>query len=522
MSNITLTYNWSVPDVFEVGFTWKIKTPPPPPSVPTIITSGPQNAINRPTLLYPNGNEDILTREIEISWREPQPVSTDKLEIWYEIYFTENYDYFNEPDWKMIASVPAGLSKFLWKVGNSIKSKNVRVGVRAVNSRGERSDLSISAASFSIRRSLPITPSVLSPVSNQRYGSSIKFVFDDSGIINSFAQRSKYFIYFNSVKAGVPFSTVVQNVPVGTGPIIWDTSLLPPSDDYVITIYLTDDDGNKSDEVNIRNVSIIQEGFFLIDTKAPSGYIQINNADQFTKDRNVSVRLYAFDETTGVHSMQFLESAAEDIEGPPASYSNVKFWELTEEDGEKLLKVKFQDYGANRTSEETKSFRVLFDLEKDSVADIVLQKGTNPVVWLAKNGEQPSIYKFNPNNSFITNVNEQINVLAALGGVLYVAVQTTDSTALIYRWTGFVLEEAISLSDIDSEVISMYSFRNKLFFGCRNGSVYAYDENSSVLVKTFSSPIQRIYSDNSLLYIILRNSKSVTVYDGANFTEVLV
>lgn len=521
MSNIVVSYNWSVPSEFNLSFDWRILTPPPPPTIPTLLTSGPQNAINRPTLVFPNGGEEILTREIEISWKESYPSSSDNLEVWYEVFFTENYDFMTEPDWKMIASIPAGIGRYLWKVGNSIKSKNVRVGIRAVNSRGERSDMSVSSSSFSIRKSSPVTPSVLSPVPNSRYGTSIKFVFDDSYIFNSFSQRAKYYIYFSSVKASVPFTPVAQKIPVGNGPLVWDTTLIPPSDDYVITIYLADDDGNKSEEVNIRNISIIQEGFFLIDTKPPTGYIQINNSDQFTKDENVSVRLYSYDEVTGVHSMQFIESATEDVIGPPESFSNVKYWKLTEDDGIKTLKVKFQDYGANRTSQDTRSFRVLFDLNNDDVADIVVQKSVD-VVWLAKNGSQPSIYKLSPVNSFVTYVNEPINCIAFYGNVLYISVQTSDSTALVYRWTGFILEEVFSVSDIDSEVTNMYQYNNKLFFGCKNGNLYTYDETSIAFVKSFGYQFMKIYSDNSLLYIVLRNSKKIYIYDGDKFTEVQV
>lgn len=522
MSTITVTYDWSVPDSFTLNFEWKVVTPPPPPVVPTIITAGPRNSLNRPTLIYPNGGESILTREIEISWKEPVPASNDKLQVWYEIYFSENYDYFTEPDWKMIATVPVGFSKYLWKVGNSIKSKNVRVAVRSVNSRGERSDYSISAASFSIRRSLPVTPAVLSPIPSQRYGTSVQFIFDDTAVLKSFAQRAKYYIYFSSAKANIPFTPIAQKIAVGTGPLVWDTSLLPPSDDYVATIYLADDDGNKSEEVAIRNLSIIQEGFFLIDTKPPSGYVQINDADQFTRDENITVRLYGYDETTGVHSMQFIESDQDDIEGPAESFANVKYWKLTEDDGIKTLKVKLQDYGANRSAQETRTFRVLFELNNEDIADIALQYGDPTSIWLAKNGDVPGIYRFNPHNAFITKVNEPINAIAIFEDILYVAVQTSDSTALVYRWTGFILEEMLSLSAVDSEVISLHAFRNKLFLGCKNGNLYSYDGSSATIVHVFGVPLQRLYSDNSLLYIVPRNSKKLFVYDGATFTEVAI
>lgn len=521
MSSISVSYSWSIPDEFNLFFDWRIVSPPAPSTVPTLLTSGPQNAINRPTLIYPNGGENILTREIEVSWKEPFPSSADNLEIWYEIYFTENYDYMTEPDWKMIASVPVGIGKYLWRIGNSIKSNRVRVGVRAVNSRGERSDLSVSAASFTILKSLPVTPAVLSPVPGQRYGTSIKFVFDDESVLNTFAQRAKYYIYFSSVKASVPFSPVAQKIPIGSGPLVWDTTFIPPSDDYVITVYLADDDGNKSEEVNIRNVSIIQEGFFLIDTKPPTGYVQINNADQFTRDENVSVRLYSYDEITGVHSMQFIESANTDIVGAPESFANVKFWKLSEDDGIKTLKIKLQDYGANRISQATKSFRILFDIDNEEVSDIAVQKNMN-IVWLAKNGKQPAIYRLNPINSFITYVNEPINCITFFGDTLYVSVRTTDSIALVYRWTGFVLEEAFSLSEVDSEITTMHQYENKLFLGCKNGNLYSYDESTLNVVRSFSFQFMRIYSDNSLLYIVPRNAKKLFVYDGKIFSEVQV
>jgi hypothetical protein len=143
-------------------------------------------------------------------------------------------------------------------------------------------------------------PLVLSPIPNARYSKNIKFIFDDSAITNAFSQRAKYNIYFSSAKAEIPFTPIIQNVPVGLGPLRWDILSLPASDDYVLTVYLTDDDGNKSQEVNIQNVAILHDNFFIIDTKPPTGYLQINNSDQYTKSLDVSVRLYAYDDSTGI------------------------------------------------------------------------------------------------------------------------------------------------------------------------------------------------------------------------------
>ena len=64
---------------------------------------------SQPTLIYPNGNEIISAKYIIIEWKESIPVSDGSVS-WYEIYYTDNYDYLEEPDWKMIAIVPSGIT----------------------------------------------------------------------------------------------------------------------------------------------------------------------------------------------------------------------------------------------------------------------------------------------------------------------------------------------------------------------------------------------------------------------------
>jgi hypothetical protein len=478
---------------------------------------------NRPTLVFPNGGEDILTRAIEVSWLEPRPLSLDNLAVWYELYYAEDYDSLDEPDWKQIASLPEGTTKFEWKVGNYIRSERVRVGVCSINTRGERSEMSVSADDVRIRREFPVTPAVLSPVPQARYGNSVEILFDDAAIKNTFGQRAKYYIFFSSQKADIPFTPVAQKVPVGSGPLIWDTSLLKPSDDYILTVYLADDDGNKSAEVNIRDLQIVNEGFFLIDTKPPSGFIRINNGDEFTRDPDVTVRLFVYDETTGAHSMIFKEG---DVGSTPESVVNLKFYQFIPDtdgnpvDGLKTLRVLFQDYGANRTSELHKSFRTVFERQNEDIADILLQKETG-TLWIAKNGSIPTIYKIDETSNFQVTVPEQINSLGILNQTLYISVNTDTDTALVYRYNGESLNATISLSEANSEIISIATYKSVMYMGSLSGILYSYDQVSVDSVHTFDSPIQYLYSDGSLLYIVLRNSSKMFVYDGNAFTEVI-
>lgn len=487
---------------------------------------------NRPTLLFPNGSENIIGRVIKIEWEEPSVLSNDLTQVWYEVFYSEFYDTFDEPDWKKIAVLPSGNNNYNWKIGNTIKSNKCKVAIRSVNVRGERSDYSVSADLFSVRRESPPAPAIVSPFPDSRHGSSVEIIFDDSAILNNFGQKARYYIYFQSNKANIPYTPIAQGIPPGTGPIIWDTSTLPPSDDYVITTYLADDDGNKSQETNIKNVSIFNEGFFLIDTKPPTGFVQINNADQFTREQDVTIKLFAFDETTGVHSMRVIErtdlingseiTTGEDLERPADSFAEIKYYTLEESDGIKVIKVLFQDFGANRTSEIQAPFRVGFERDNSKISDVIKQKtATGDVVWIAVNESEPALYKLdNSGASIVMRTPEEINAIAILTETVYAAVTTEDSRALIYRNSGLGAAVAIELETPGTEVLSMENYNNNLYFGTIDGELYRYDESSVNLVGSFDSSIVNLYSDDALLYIVLRNKTNITVYDNASFTEV--
>jgi hypothetical protein len=495
---------------------------------------------NRPTLLFPNGNENIVGRVIRVEWEEALQPSNDLTQVWYEIFYSDFYDKMDEPDWKKIAVIPAGRTTYDWKIGNYFKSNRCKVAIRAVNIRGERSEFSVSADLFAIQREQPPAPAVLSPIPGSRYGSSVTLQFDDSSILGTFGQRARYYAYFKSNKANVPYTAIVQSLPPGSGPVIWDTSTLPAADDYTVTVYLADDDGNKSQETNIENISIVNEGFFLIDTKPPSGFVQINNADEFTRDKDVAVKLFAFDETTGVHSMRFTERTrtseddGTDTDGPADAFAAIRYYTFEEGDGTKILKVLFQDYGANRTSDIQMPFRIGFERNNAPIADIIVQRnvpleessdendpGVEDVVWIAINEDQPALYKLDSiGSSVVLRTNEPIVSLAILTGTVHLAVRTDDGRALIYRDSGLGPAPIIELEEQGTQVLSMESYANKLYFGSENGSLYRYDEATINVVQTFPAPIERLYSDDALLYIVLRNSTSVIVYDNSTFSEV--
>ena len=159
------------------------------------------------------------------------------------------------------------------------------------------------------------------------------------------------------------------------------------------------------------------------------------------------------------------------------------------------------------------------EVNNEDISDMILQR-SNGVIWIAFNGDSPAIYKDDGGTAFVSRVNEPINALGLLNDTLYVAVKSSDGTALVYRLTGTEVFEAISLSVTDTEVISLESYKSKLYLGTKGGHLYSYDESSVELLKEFDTSIEDLYSDGSLLYIMLKNSSKVIIYDGADTSEV--
>lgn len=526
MPTFSITYSYQIPGTYDFSMEWRVTADNPARNFPTLFTGGPQNAIKRPTLIFPNGNEVLYTREVEISWQESVPPTTDKLDVFYELFYSENYDFTTEPDWKMIACIPAGIGRYNWRVGNNFKSKNMRCGVRAVNSRGERSDMSISASSFTINKALPLTPVVLSPLPNTRYSDTITFVFEDTAILNTFAQRAKYSMYFSSDKLSIPLSPIAENIPVGSGPIVWDTANVADSDDYVLTVFLRDDDGNKSQEVNIRNVAIIHDSFFLVDTQEPLVYVEINDNAVYTKNRDVSVKIYAFDNTTNVHALQLNEitqlatGEQTTVAGPIETYAEIKSYQLSEQNGIKTLIANIQDFAGNRPKSYTQPWKVLLNVKTRDVVDMIVFGDTNKII-VAANNATGYIYILDPNPSLLFETSKSIASLGSYKDVLYISYINDSQTAEVVKYANGSLASAFGLTEENSQIIAMTSYVDNLYVATRSSSLYRYNGATLAFLRSFESQINRIYTDQNFLYVTFKNSENIFVYDGNTFTEIL-
>lgn len=540
MPAFTVTYSWNVQQTFDLNFTYRVVSASATTSASNYIVNEQVNGIYKPTVLYPNGGEIIRAREIEISWLEQYPPSSDGLPVSYEIFYCDNFDQVNEPDYKMIATVPSGVGKYNWRIGNTIKNNNIRIAIRGVNTRGQRSKFSLSAAPFTIEKAAPMSPIVIEPLPYSRYDSFVKFIFDDQPLIGSFSARAKYFIYFSSDYANIPTTMIAQNIPVGSGPIVWNTSNLPSAEDYKIFIYLQDDDGNRSKEVIVDNVSVLHDKYFYIDTEPPEAFIQINDGDEYTKQAETFVKVFAYDKVTNVHSIQFIEEAEPVIEGSPQRNTRDLSWTFNDIDGVKTLRLQCQDFGGNRipVTTDVEKFRILHDAMDSIVADVI-PSSNGKEIYVGINNTRGEIYKFatttvsiddegkitnisTVNKSSVTFVENPIVALSFYNNDLYISVRPSANKGVCYRWTGIKLEIAFALNDDDSIINDLIQYKESLFFGTQDGGFYRFFANSISKLHQFTSSVTKLYTDRNIVFIVLKDNAKLYFFDGKNVGEIII
>ena len=121
-----------------------------------------------PTVVSPNGGETYTEGSITIQWIEPLNVPVGHT-VWYEVFITDSFNILKKPDLMQIATIPYGNSSYSYDINKNLKGDKCRVGIRAVNQSGERSQISFSADDFIITNEDLPSPAVLEPYSGGVY-----------------------------------------------------------------------------------------------------------------------------------------------------------------------------------------------------------------------------------------------------------------------------------------------------------------------------------------------------------------
>ncbi|MAH42674.1 hypothetical protein CL614_03025 [archaeon] len=502
--------------------------------------------LNQISIIFPNGNERIFGRQLEISWNKAHVALSDKFstkEI--EVFFTDNYIDDQKTSWSRIARVPYSADKFIWSFGDRFRSENCRVAVRVVNSTGGRTKLFKSASNFSIYRSSPKPPSVVSPSRSVRYSGVIPIVLDYQGIIGSSGGRDRIFIYYRSTKRNIPLTAIVERVEVGTGPMNWDVSDLPNSDDYEIIIFASDDYGNRSDELVIKDVSIFNEGYFIRDFSPPEGFMIINNGDDYTLDTRVRIKLFAYDEATGVHGLKFAELDPDNPDEAlsvtsPLMYSEDAITSIRDEDGKSIVSAIIQDFGGNRiehqsdpdvSGNEFRNFRSL--LKRDSGLEVVDVLSISPSgeddedvggIYFITKGSRNALFEMSLDNtglySELAELPMECNVIADFLNTRYISGVSNLKNLNLLRYNGDTVDVVYTLFDVESEIVSMRELNGILYIGSLNGDLHKFDGVSLSLDSNLGGVPYFMSQIGSHLYILIKNTNRFFIHNGISIKQL--
>jgi hypothetical protein len=487
-----------------------------------------------PTLVYPNGGEFFTEGNILIQWTEPLNVPSTET-VWYEIFITDKYDSYGKLDLRQIATIPYGNSSFSYYINKNLKGLTCRVGIRAVNQNGYRSKISFSADNFTITNEDLPSPSVLEPYSGGLYFSYIPIVLQHDAVMGRCSQRSFYQIFYKSESQEIDWTLIKTNIMVGSEPFDLDVRNLSTSSDYSLKIELTDE-GHVSPPLFINDITINNINYFSVDTLPPKGSIQVINNNEYIKDKDIIVSLKAYDFVSGVKEYQIEETdltSQNDVLGRWSLMTPIVSWDVGSPDGEKLIKVRYKDYGDNviRDSSVEKYFRTYKEIDNKEIT-ASLSYGSDFYYTFEGDPDSPSIgnpllYK---NRSLLYTLDGNATALEMYNGILYVAIlDPYENKGILQRESGssiksvrdnsnqYVDEEETILNSLyssDSVINTMEVFDSKLFIGIQNGNLLVFNGGTiEVANDTYSEDrsIKLIKTDGNLLYIFFENTTEILI-----------
>lgn len=301
-------------------------------------------SVYAPTLVFPNGGERLSSPTLTVRWLPPTRVDDDDRDGYVEVFYCLSFDPRLGADWVMVARVPATADRFEWRVPGSLRSDRLRVAVRTVNAKGERSVMSASAADVSVnRRSVP-TPAIVTPRPGDRIDGSCQIAVACDGL----PPRAHYRLSYASAKAGVPLTTLAPELLARDIPYTWVTASLPSADDYVLHVTVVDPDGRDGESVTSGPLTVAHEGYLIFDTLPPTAEVVVDGGATFSRSKDVSVGVYADDAATAPQAFRLSDGG---VSAPPQRPGPATAYALHGDDGVKRVSLAVQDFGGNRVGD---------------------------------------------------------------------------------------------------------------------------------------------------------------------------
>lgn len=537
-----------------------------------------------PQITSPEGESVFNLGTVDITWDNNSPASTNNVDtstVTYEIEYTDSYRG-EDTNWHVLKRrIPYETTSYVWVVGKMIKSKTVRIRMRAVSTQDEsRSDYSISDE-FSINVFDLLAPAVVSPISGFLYSDFIMVILDETLTRNTYHQKVRYTLDYSSEKRSISWTTIASDIPVGKNTIRWNIEDVPTSDDYILRVTAKNatsclpGEEPESEQIARRfvyNIKIQQSGLFYIDTKPPEALLEIEGNSRVTNELDQIINIFAEDATTDVEQIQVRECNAStqlflgDLEETEStteetcptiadilSGENVNFsrligkpinnnakiqWNFEDISGTRKLEALLTDSGGN-TSVQVDSKIFVSTYNADNIINdfaiiveqrdkITIDDSTSPPTVIRDVGIFEVVY-------FVTN-NGEVWVLEPFARQLFtltglnirliieynnnVLLFANDSSDLGYAYRNDTTEGTLLKSFTNSNSIptAVAEFNDVLYIGFLNGELWSYNGYSfSQLSPPVSDPIHALDGDQRYLYIGYQNSTNILLYNGTSF-----
>ena len=466
-------------------------------------------------------------------------ISLPQDQSYFDLFITLDYNGEQESTWDFISRLPINTEEYEFSLKREIFGRNIRLATCGVSQYGLRSSKNIMAKSFSFIPRVVRDPILLNPISNRSYSNTIDLIIDNSYLNIGEKSNVRFYAYFSSLGLSVLNSPIAERVDAKTSQIKWNVSDLPNSDDYEILCYYSDDLGNRSSDVIIKNMKITNPGVFLIDTEPPQTAIKIQNDSEYISDPNVNINLYSYDETTGIHGFIFKELRDDDDGIPeevkrsePRNYSKNNYYNVLDEDGRTYVAAFVEDLAGNRTdyslpynsslTYNINYFRSInlsinnFDITASD------SDGIKAFFSVSKSGNHYLMKKMNIFN-IVTILSAPCIAMKVSNSDVLMSFKNQNSTLEIKRFDGSSVHNVFTGDERNSACVSIELYKNNYYLGCENGSLLKFDGTTIIPVRnidTFKKPIRLIENTkNNIMNIYLNLGSEIFAWDGQNMIE---
>lgn len=495
-----------------------------------------------PVLEFPIGSESIDTKIMQIKWHPPN-VTVGQFESVsaYEISY-KNTDIISlsKQGWETLSVLPSSSDFYNWIIPEYLFGAKIIIGVRAISRGGYLSEFAHSGVFYLKPHPLP-KPSISNPVTGLSYGSKISIEINSSVLSDDSYRINRYRInlYYSSVLNNIFYAPIVERISGSTSRVVWDTTNLIPSEDYMLYCFVSDDSGMKGPQVSVGPFTIENQGYMIIDTEGPEVAVRISSTNGFVRDRDIGVELYAYDKLGGIHGFRLNESIRDPITGIPSEevstseprfYQKNNYLKIGDIDGRYIISALVEDLAGNRSIEEDASsirvgnkYRKFFN--KDNYKITSWSKSPIGIYVSFYDGTYTQVIKvFQGSTSVVSSFLGKVVSMALVNGVLYGGKFNKDRLLELISIESDGIVPVVKILSPDTEISGLSDSKDGgLIIGCINGDIYKYSNGIPEFKENIGSGIYSMYSGPlNYVFILTNSSDKVFVYINGVIKKVMV